>query len=76
VSPRNIIFLLLVLSSVRGSEPQSLARPESKLKKNFIYLIGSRTRDLPACVVVSPPPSVYKSNYKCLCMGAGRRRSP
>jgi hypothetical protein len=35
------------------SEPQGLVRPEGlgKLKK-FIYLIGSLTRDLPACSIV------------------------
>jgi hypothetical protein len=39
------------------SKPQDLARPEGlgKLKK-VIHLIGSRTRDLPACSIVSQLP--------------------
>jgi hypothetical protein len=40
--PRNIIFLLLIIISVRG-----LVNP--------IQLIGSRTRDLPACNIVPSP---------------------
>jgi hypothetical protein len=49
--PRNSIFMLLVLISVkRLSKPQGLVRPEElgKLIK-IIHLIGSRTRDLPVC---------------------------
>jgi hypothetical protein len=44
--PRNIIFLLLVLISVkRLSKPQGLVRPEGlgKLKK-YIHLIGVSNR--------------------------------
>jgi hypothetical protein len=52
--PRNIIFLLLVLVSVKA-EPQGLLRLEGlgKLKKKKLnYLVGSRTRDLPACSIM------------------------
>jgi hypothetical protein len=47
--PRHIIFLLLVLISVR----QSIMRPEvlGKLKKS-IHLIGCRTRDIPPYSVI------------------------
>jgi hypothetical protein len=52
---RNIIFLFLVVISLEAelSEPQGLVRPEEfdNLKK-FIHLIGTRTRDLPACSIV------------------------
>jgi hypothetical protein len=50
---KNIVFLLMVLISVRGSKPQGPVRQEGlgNLKK-FIHLIWSRTRDLPACSVV------------------------
>jgi hypothetical protein len=48
--PRNIMFLLVVLISVRGCEPQGLLRLEviGELKI-FIDPIGSQTRHLPAC---------------------------
>jgi hypothetical protein len=49
--PRNIIFLLLVLISFRGLV---LLEELGKLHK-LIYLIGFRTRDLPACSIVSQP---------------------
>jgi hypothetical protein len=43
-TPQNIIFLLLVLISVRG-----LVQPEVLGKfRMFIHLFGSRNRDLPA----------------------------
>jgi hypothetical protein len=46
--PRNIIFLLLVLISVRGS-----VRPDRLGKlKNFIHLIGSQTRYIAAHSIV------------------------
>jgi hypothetical protein len=49
--PRNIIFLLLVLISVkRLSKSQGLLRPEGLGKFNkFINSIGFRTLVLPAC---------------------------
>jgi hypothetical protein len=45
-NPKNILLLLLVLISVRLSEPHGLVRSEglAKLKK-LIHLIGSRKRD-------------------------------
>jgi hypothetical protein len=47
---RNIIFLILVLISVTGCEPQGLVRLEGLGElKIFIHPIGSQTRDLPAC---------------------------
>jgi hypothetical protein len=54
---RNIFFLLLVLSFVRGwINPQGLMWPEGISNWNrFIYLIWSRTRDLPACIIVPEP---------------------
>jgi hypothetical protein len=55
VLPTNIIFLLLVLISVGCRvNPQGLVRLEGlgKFKNKFIHLIGSRTRDLPACSIV------------------------
>jgi hypothetical protein len=38
----------------RPSKPHGLVRPKGllKLKKKLIHLIGSRTRDLPACSIV------------------------
>jgi hypothetical protein len=57
----NISFLLLILISVkRLSKPQGLLRLEGlgKLKK-CNELIGSGTRDLPACSVV-PQPLSYR----------------
>jgi hypothetical protein len=54
---RNIIFLFLVLISVRGwVNPRSMVWLEglAKLKK-FIRLIGSRNRDLKACRIVPQP---------------------
>jgi hypothetical protein len=51
--PRNIIFVLLVLTSVRGlSKPQGLVLPDGLGKlKQIIHPIGSGTRDLPACSI-------------------------
>jgi hypothetical protein len=52
--PRNMIFLLLELISVRVCvDSQCLAWPEGlrKLKK-FIHFTGSRTRDVPGCGIV------------------------
>jgi hypothetical protein len=50
--PRNIIiFMFLVLISVRLSKPQGLVRPEG-LGKFKNHLIENRTRDLPACSIV------------------------
>jgi hypothetical protein len=62
--PRNIIFLLLVLISVRLSGSQILVWPEGlhKLKK-FIHLIGSQTRDLLACALTTTLPCALK--LKC-----------
>jgi hypothetical protein len=59
---RNITFLILVLTSVRGwMNPQGLVRPERLGKFNRrIRLIGSRTRDLPACSIV-PQPLRYRA---------------
>jgi hypothetical protein len=57
VLPRNIIFLLLVLISVkRLSKPPGLVRLEGlgKLKK-FNNFIGFRTCNLPACSIVLQP---------------------
>jgi hypothetical protein len=47
---RNIIFMFLVLISVR-SKPQELVRPEG-LGKFKNHLIGNRTLDLPVFVVL------------------------
>jgi hypothetical protein len=42
--------------SYRLTEPQGLMRPEGLGKlKEFIHLIGSRTRDLPACSIMPQP---------------------
>jgi hypothetical protein len=53
-TPQNIIFLLLVLISVRGRvNPKAVVELEGldKLKK-FIYLNGSQTHDHPDCSIV------------------------
>jgi hypothetical protein len=52
--PRNIFFASGTHFCQRLSEPQGLLRPEGlgKLKK-FIHLIGSQTRNLSACSLVS-----------------------
>jgi hypothetical protein len=53
---RNIIFLLLLLISVRVSKPQGLVRPEGLGKfKTFIYIIGCRIDDLLAFSIVPQP---------------------
>jgi hypothetical protein len=56
--PRNIILLLLVLISIRGWVNQGLVLLEGlgKMKEcTSIHLIGTRTRDLPACSIVPEP---------------------
>jgi hypothetical protein len=47
--PRNIIiFMFLVLTSVRDSKPQDVVRPEDQVNLK-IDLIGYLTRNLPIC---------------------------
>jgi hypothetical protein len=51
-------ILLLLLIVLRLSEPQGLLRLEGLgILKQFIHLIGSRNRDLPACGIY-----VYKTD--------------
>jgi hypothetical protein len=55
--------IFLVLISVRGRvDPSAILRLEGlgKLKKK-IHLIGTRTRDLPACIIVSQPTALPDS---------------
>jgi hypothetical protein len=59
-TPKKHYFPVLVLISARGwRKPQSLVRLTGlgKLKKN--HLIGSRTSDLPACILVPQQPLCY-----------------
>jgi hypothetical protein len=56
-TPQILLFILLVLITVKElSKLQGLVRLEglAKLQK-FIHLIGSRTRDFPACSIVPQP---------------------
>jgi hypothetical protein len=54
--PRNIIFLPMVLLSVRLSKPQGLLLMKGlgKLKK-CIRIVGTQTRALPASSIVTQP---------------------
>jgi hypothetical protein len=54
----------------RLSKRHDLVRPEGlgELKKKTYYLIGSRTRDLPACSTVPQP---LQCDFKSICMYNG-----